>query len=461
MRQLKVSMVMPCYNKVQAIGEMFDSVIAQEWGNIEIILVNDGSTDGTREVIAEYERKFIERGYGVVLIDQENAGVCAAAKAGLERVTGDLVCMVDSDDELDPKYVSTMAGWLAEHGEYDFTACEGQRYTGRGARKQFLPFEPKEMIENDPYRTERWLLADFHTEPWRYMLRAEYFRKCRIVETYYTKTEGSHEPGYIIPVLANGGKLKYFPLPLYGFNMNEESHSRMRWMWQTEKYYNEYLRLSRIAIEALPACVVDSKKSKNLLNAAIISLTFRIYQLFRGFTAYFPHPSLTISEFGAMLAQWNLHKPHARFLAAVNEAFSIFPGIEPDRTKGSEFMFYEMVKNCLIAPACRIVGCGASRATNVELFSHLRGTPLEPTEVWDTGGDGTAALEIDYSLIHARDIVILGDFDDSEIKEKTVCDLEKRGCLIIPRENIPKFARRYSAFPELLKIGRPVDRASP
>ena len=69
-------MVVPCYNKVEYIGEMLDSVIAQKWDNIEVILVNDGSTDGTREAIAEYEPKLKTRGYETVIIDQENAG-CA------------------------------------------------------------------------------------------------------------------------------------------------------------------------------------------------------------------------------------------------------------------------------------------------------------------------------------------------------------------------------------------------
>ena len=110
--QSKVSMVMPCYNKVDYIGEMFQSIVDQVWNNIELILVNDGSTDGTREVIAKWEPKFKERGYEVVIVDQENAGVCAAPKAGLERISGGYVSVVDADDMLAREYVSVMAGWL-------------------------------------------------------------------------------------------------------------------------------------------------------------------------------------------------------------------------------------------------------------------------------------------------------------------------------------------------------------
>ena len=120
--QSKTSMVIPCYNKEESISRMFDSILAQEWDNIELILVNDGSTDGTRGIITEYEPKFLERGYEVVIIDQDNQDVAAAVRNGLLRVTGEYVCQVDADDELDPRYVSMMAGWLDEHLWYEWAA---------------------------------------------------------------------------------------------------------------------------------------------------------------------------------------------------------------------------------------------------------------------------------------------------------------------------------------------------
>ena len=132
--QSKVSMIVTCYNKVKYIGEMFDSIISQEWNNIELILVNDGSTDGTRDVITEYESKFYKRGYDVVIIDQENEGVCAATKAGLSCITGKYVCIVDADDELDPKYISTMAGWLEEHNDTDYCICDAIPSVSNGNR---------------------------------------------------------------------------------------------------------------------------------------------------------------------------------------------------------------------------------------------------------------------------------------------------------------------------------------
>ena len=232
----KVSMVIPCYNKVNYISNMFDSIIAQEWDNIELILVNDGSTDGTREIIAEYETKFRYRGFEVIIVDQKNSGVCAAAKAGLERITGDFVCMVDADDELDPKYVSTMARWLEEHEEYDYVACEGILYKIVDNTKFFRQFTPMEIVANRTDILVRWLLSGFRTTVWIYMVRLSYFHKCRILETYYTQNKGSHEPGYVIPLLSYGGRLKYFPLPLYHFNKSGIGHSQLYIMMKLKSF---------------------------------------------------------------------------------------------------------------------------------------------------------------------------------------------------------------------------------
>lgn len=456
MPQLKVSMVMPCYNKANHISEMFDSVIAQEWDNIELILVNDGSTDGTREVITAYEPKFLERGFEVRILDQENAGVCAAAKAGLERVTGDLVCMVDSDDALDSKYVGVMAGWLAEHDEYDFAACEAQHYIGRRTRKQFHQFEPKEIVDGDPYLAERWLLADFHTEPWRYMLRIEYFRKCRIIETYHTRTKGSHEPGYIIPILAYGGKLKYFPLPLYLFNVDDGSHSRSGHIWQIEKYYAEYLRLCIGAIEALPDAVADSERRRRMINAIAVSSRFRIYREAVRCMYYAPDYNATAKEIIGRISQNNVDRIFAEFVNSVNDAFSIDPPFSVEKTRPLDCTFFEMVKNCLVAPKYRIVGLGALSGQNAKFLRRLQGTPLEPTELWDENGDGVVIKKPEYSSLIPYDTVIMGSCKiDSDAWKIAKNRLEAAGCILVGKRDVLYFESLFSQFTKLIAIGRP------
>ena len=86
----KVSVVVPCYNQGQYIDEAVDSVLDQTYQGFEIIIVNDGSTDSTLEIINRYG--------SVKCIYQQNAGLSAALNQGLAVATGDFFAFLDADD---------------------------------------------------------------------------------------------------------------------------------------------------------------------------------------------------------------------------------------------------------------------------------------------------------------------------------------------------------------------------
>jgi glycosyltransferase involved in cell wall biosynthesis len=89
-----VSVIIPSYNRAYCIATTVDSVLAQTHGNLEILVIDDGSKDTTRELIAErYGREPRVR-----YIHQANAGVSAARNHGLKRATGDYLALLDSDD---------------------------------------------------------------------------------------------------------------------------------------------------------------------------------------------------------------------------------------------------------------------------------------------------------------------------------------------------------------------------
>ena len=93
-RREKVSVVIPAYNATATIDETMVSVRAQTYPDLEIIVVDDGSTDSTREIVASHAR----RDSRVRLVVQENAGVAAARNRGVAEATGELIAPVDADD---------------------------------------------------------------------------------------------------------------------------------------------------------------------------------------------------------------------------------------------------------------------------------------------------------------------------------------------------------------------------
>jgi glycosyltransferase involved in cell wall biosynthesis len=92
----KVSVVIPCYNQARFLGEAIQSVLCQGYADLEIVIVDDGSSDGTEEVASGYA----EVDSRVKLIRQENQGLAAARNRGLAGVGGEYVVFLDSDDRL-------------------------------------------------------------------------------------------------------------------------------------------------------------------------------------------------------------------------------------------------------------------------------------------------------------------------------------------------------------------------
>lgn len=99
-----VSLIIPCYNLENEIGACLESVFEQTYNNIEIIIINDGSTDRTLEICEQYAKKDSR----VLLLTQENQGVSACRNKGLDLSTGEFICFVDGDDLVSADYVELL-----------------------------------------------------------------------------------------------------------------------------------------------------------------------------------------------------------------------------------------------------------------------------------------------------------------------------------------------------------------
>ena len=106
-----VSVVIAAYNTEAYIGEALESVLCQDWRPFEVIVVDDGSTDGTADVVKSFEP--------VRYIRQENAGPAAARNTAIAAAVGDFIAVSDSDDLVAPGRLSLQAHYLIDHPEVD------------------------------------------------------------------------------------------------------------------------------------------------------------------------------------------------------------------------------------------------------------------------------------------------------------------------------------------------------
>ncbi len=105
-----ISVIIPTFNRAWSLARAIDSVLAQTLAPKEIIVVDDGSTDRTAQVLAAY-------GDRIQILTRQNAGVSSARNAGIRHSTGDWVALLDSDDEWKPEKLACQAAFFHAHPE--------------------------------------------------------------------------------------------------------------------------------------------------------------------------------------------------------------------------------------------------------------------------------------------------------------------------------------------------------
>ena len=111
LEDIKVSLIAPVYNVDKYLSKCIDSVLEQTHKNLEIIFVNDGSTDNSAQILDEYAKKDVR----IKVIHKENSRVSATRNVGIENATGDYICFADSDDYLMPDYVEYLLKLAVEN----------------------------------------------------------------------------------------------------------------------------------------------------------------------------------------------------------------------------------------------------------------------------------------------------------------------------------------------------------
>lgn len=147
--EAKITVVVPIYNVEEYLARCLDSVVGQTFRDIEIICVDDGSTDGSASIVERYAEKD-ER---ISLIRQENKGLSAARNAGMKVARGKYISFVDSDDWIDLDFLEKLYN-AAEKYEADAACSEIKRPHSSGKNPYKLKFESLQVLSavSDKYR---------------------------------------------------------------------------------------------------------------------------------------------------------------------------------------------------------------------------------------------------------------------------------------------------------------------
>lgn len=160
-----ISVIVPIYNIEPYLGECLDSVCSQTYKEIQIILVNDGSTDRSGEICLEYAGMDSR----ITLVEKKNGGLVSARKAGAALAKGDYVCFVDGDDWVDPDLLEKVLSRMPENDPVDIVSF--------GCVEEYSEYQVSRYnsIPEGVYRGDR--LAALKDE----LLMGEYFFQWRVL----------------------------------------------------------------------------------------------------------------------------------------------------------------------------------------------------------------------------------------------------------------------------------------
>ena len=239
-----VSIVIPCYNQEKYIGACIESCLKQTYERIEVIVANDCSTDGSRDIIEEcFEKDKIKK----CLTPVENRGVSCMRNAGLEWSDGSLIAPIDGDDLLPPWSISLRVKQFLDHPELDLVHGYALKFNGDGdydwCMDYYKEFRRSPKVKRSHVHTQTLMFRRSVIEKF-----GGYDEEMRSKEDklFLCKLGLDKESPFKRPRV----KAKYIDKPLAFYRRHPGSKHKLRladkqWAAQTEKLFRKKLKEMR------------------------------------------------------------------------------------------------------------------------------------------------------------------------------------------------------------------------
>ncbi len=218
-----VSIIIPCYNGEKTIARCLDSVLMQDYAAIEVIVVNDGSTDRSAEIVTSFEKKFADAGMKLILVNQCNKGLAGAINAGLAIFSGDFLCWIDCDDYLLDASISKRVDFLNKNPEIAIVTSDAFYFDESDLATPIKKASDGKSDLQNPYQFENHLRSKAIFCCGCHMVRSEAFLDVVPERRIYPARRGQNWQ-MLLPVYSKY-KQAFFDEPLYAYVLYHNSMS--------------------------------------------------------------------------------------------------------------------------------------------------------------------------------------------------------------------------------------------
>lgn len=206
-----ITVICPAYNVEDYLEKCVESILNQTYKNLEILLIDDGSTDATGRICDEFARKDKR----VRAFHKENGGVSSARNFGLDNAHGDYLAFVDSDDSIDPEMYEILLKILVRE-DADFVGCSF--FDDYGSRK----------VQNGGMKTTSiWQGEDIflHRSELRFLVWNKLYKRSLIGEQRFALGQVYEEVHFIAPLFFQAKKVAYYDACLYNYRIVRQGNT--------------------------------------------------------------------------------------------------------------------------------------------------------------------------------------------------------------------------------------------
>ncbi|MBR6515660.1 MAG: glycosyltransferase family 2 protein [Bacilli bacterium] len=252
-----ISIIVPIYNSELYLEQCIESIINQSYGNLEIILVDDGSTDNSLLIC----QKYAEIDKRIIVVSKQNGGVSSARNKGIELANGKFISFIDSDDFVNSNYISKMYLKCLNDGS-DLVFCKYSRYYGEQnvdveeEIPEFLSVEYNDSLFLSFFYKFFQLNNNIFGSCCRLLINQRILKNIRFNE-YITVSE---DLLFVANLILNSNSISCVDEHLYYYRIYLQSNSRA----YKRKYINSQLQLYNELKQLFG--LLDDKKSRKVFN---------------------------------------------------------------------------------------------------------------------------------------------------------------------------------------------------
>ena len=240
---MKITVAIACYNLEDRIAECLESVISQDFQNIEILVVDDYSKDHSVEVVNNVIKEHPEREFRLI-INKRNQGLCRVRNISINEARGDAIFFMDGDDTIEPGTLSLFHKRMEETGVE--VVCGSFKKTDGEGNTHLIKQFPDDTIKGDfAYATyiEKHIKGFFWLPLWNNLYRLDFLKAHNIYcATNYIKHEGSC---FTFQICLNAQSVSYIHDVTYNWHESPSSITRQI------DFNKEFLKIFRLVIESV------------------------------------------------------------------------------------------------------------------------------------------------------------------------------------------------------------------